>query len=130
MSEKPMEVILMRLLASYMATPVLLVNTDGTLLFFNEPAEAFLGTRFDATGELPATIWSSVFAATDCSGAPMTTADLPLMRALQGGRPSHRSLWIRGMDGKQRHLEVLAFPLTGQQDKRLGAVALLWEYDT
>ena len=117
----------MRLLASYMATPVLLVNSDGTLLFFNEPAEAFLGMRFDETGELPASIWGNVFAATDCDGMPLPAADLPLMQALSGGRPSHRTLWIRGMDGKPRHLEVLAFPLMGVLDKRMGAVALLWE---
>jgi hypothetical protein len=127
MSEKPMEVILMRLLASYMATPVLLVNSDGTLLFFNEPAEAFLGMRFDETGELPASIWSNVFAATDCAGMPLLATDLPLMQALSGGRPSHRTLWIRGMDGKQRPLEILAFTLMGLQEKRMGAVALMWE---
>lgn len=117
----------MRLLASYMATPVLLVNTDGTLLFFNEPAEAFLGMRFDETGELPASMWSNFFAATDREGTPLSTSDLPLMRALHGGQPAYRTLWIRGMDGKQRHLEVVAFPLMGVQEKRLGAVALLWE---
>src|SRR6266851_6659544 len=66
MSEKPIEVILMRLLASYLAMPVLVVNTEGTLLFFNEPAEDFLGMRFEETGELPTNIWSTALAATDC----------------------------------------------------------------
>jgi PAS domain-containing protein len=117
----------MRLLASYVATPVLLVNTEGTLLFFNEPAEAFLGMRFEESGELPVSVWSNVFAATDCAGVPVTTEELPLMLALSGSRPAQRSLTIRGMDGKQRHLEVLAFPLIGLQDRRLGAVGLMWE---
>jgi PAS domain-containing protein len=127
MSDKPIEVILMRLLASYLAMPVLVVNTEGALLFFNEAAEAFLGMRFDETGELPANIWSDVFAASDCAGVPLSAKELPPMVALAGSQPAHRTLWVRGREGKQRHVEVLAFPLIGHEDRHIGAVALLWE---
>ena len=36
-------------------------------------------------------------------------------------------LWIRGLDSVLRHIEVSAFPLIGQSDRYLGAVALFWE---
>ena len=52
MSQKEIEVILTRQLASYLAVPVLIVDTDGTLLYFNEPAEAIFARRFDETGEM------------------------------------------------------------------------------
>jgi PAS domain-containing protein len=127
MSDKRVEVILMRQLAGYLATPILVVNPVGTLLFFNEPAELLLGRRFDEVGELPSTAWSTVFAATDGDGAPLPPEEFPLLLALARRRPAHRAFWIRGMDGQRRHLEVSAFPLIGLEDRPLGAVATLWE---
>ena len=127
MSEKRVEVILVRQLAGYLATPILVVNQHGTLLFFNEPAEVLLGKRFDEVGELSASAWSTVFAPTDSDGAPLLPEEFPLMLALARRRPAHRAFWIRGMDGKRRHIEVSAFPLIGLADTQLGAVAALWE---
>jgi hypothetical protein len=36
-------------------------------------------------------------------------------------------LWIRGLDNVQRHLEVTGFPLIGQANRYLGAIAVFWE---
>ena len=127
MSEKRVEVILLRQLAGYLATPILVVNPLGTLLFFNEPAEVLLGKRFDEVGELPATSWSTVFAPTDNTGQPLSHAEFPLLMAIATRRPAHRAFWIRGLDGQRRHIEVSAFPLIGLEDCQLGAVAALWE---
>jgi PAS domain-containing protein len=127
LSEKRVEVILTRLLASYLATPVLLVDPEGTLLFFNEPAETLLGTRFEETGEMPASEWSAIFSATDSVGAPLAAHELPLLRALAERRPAHRDFWIRSLDGKQRFIHLTAMPLIGLEDRDLGAVATLWE---
>jgi PAS domain-containing protein len=127
MSEKRVEVILMRQLAGYLATPLLVVNPAGTLLFFNEPAELLLGRRFDEVGELPASAWTTVFAPTDSDGTPLPPGEFPLMVALATCAPAHRAFWIRGMDGQRRHIEVSAFPLIGLENRQLGAVATLWE---
>ena len=51
--QKAVEIILTRQLASYLAMPVFLVDPAGNLLYYNEPAEALLGHRYDETGELP-----------------------------------------------------------------------------
>src|SRR4051794_7113188 len=121
MSEKRLEVILTRLLAGYLGTPMLVVDAAGTLLFFNEPAEILLGKRFEETGELPASAWSTIFSPTDSGGAPLPAQELPLLAALAERRPAHRAFWIRGMDGKQRYIEVTVLPLVGVENTNLGA---------
>ena len=127
MPEKRVEVILTRLLAGYLATPILLVDPEGTLLFFNEPAEVLLGKRFDETGEMPASAWSALFAPTDRLGLPLPAHEFPLLSALAERRPAHRALWIRGLDGIRRYIDVMALPLIGLEDLSLGVVAALWE---
>jgi len=127
MSQKDVEIILMRQLASYLAMPIFLVDPDGNLLFYNEPAEILLGHRYDETGEMPVEDWSTFFTPMEEDGSPLSQEDLPLVIAFQKRRAAHRAFWIRGLDGIFRRLEVTAFPLTGQGGKHLGAVAIFWE---
>ena len=130
MSQKEIELILMRQLASYLAMPVFLVDADGTLIYYNDPAERLLGRRFDETGEMPVQEWSTAFTPVDEAGAPLPPDALPLVIALSEGRPAHRRFGIRGLDNAVRQIEVTAFPLLGQGDRHLGAVALFWEVGT
>lgn len=127
MSQKEIEVILTRQLASYLAMPVFLVDPAGTLIFYNEPAELILGRRFEETGEMPATEWTTVFTPTDEIGAPLAPEANPLIIALSEHRPAHSIYYIRGLDGTPHHIEVTAFPLIGQAGRNLGAMALFWE---
>lgn len=127
MSQKAVEIILMRQLASYLAMPVFLVDPAGNLLFYNEPAEAILGRRFDETGEMPVDEWSRVFTATAQDGSPVPPEARSTVIALQKHHPVHRAYWLRGPDGISRRVEVTAFPLEGQGGRRLGAVAIFWE---
>jgi hypothetical protein len=39
----PIQIILTRQLAGYLSVPTFLVDPNGTLLFYNEPAEVLLG---------------------------------------------------------------------------------------
>jgi len=127
MTQKAIEVILTRQLASYLSTPIFLVDTDGALIFYNEPAEAVLGLRFEETGEMPASEWAIAFAPTDDDGKSLAPAALPLMIAVAQRRPAHGTMWIRGLDGVRHHVEVSAFPLIGQAGRNLGAFAIIWE---
>jgi len=127
MAQKDVEVILMRQLASYLAVPIFLVDQTGNLIFYNEPAEALLGRRYDETGEMPFEEWSTSFVPCDEAGAPLAADALPLTVALQKRRAAHRALWIRGLDGEFRRVNTTAFPLEGQGGRHLGAVALFWE---
>ena len=127
MTQKPVEMILMRQLASTLATPAFIVDADGTLVFYNEPAEAVLGMRFEESGEMPASEWSTRWAQTDADGRKLPPERLPLMEALTERRPAYGAFFIRAPDGQRRHIEVTAFPLLRAGDDVLGAVALFWE---
>jgi PAS domain-containing protein len=123
----PIQIILTRQLGEYLSVPLFLVDPSGTLLFYNEPAEALLGQRFEETGAMPAQRWSLAFSPVDPSGQPVPPDDLPLMITLKKQRPAHGDFHIRGLDGVVRHIEVASIPITGLQGEFLGAVALFWE---
>ena len=121
------EVILLRQVASYLAMPIFLVDPEGTLVFYNEPAERLLGYRFDETGAMPIDEWSTVFVPCDDEGEPIPAVDLPLGIALARGEPAHGTMWIDALDDKTHHITVTALPLIGQHDRKLGAMAIFWE---
>jgi PAS domain-containing protein len=127
MAQKPIELILMRLLASSLVMPVFLVDASGTLVFYNEPAEQILGTRFDETGEMPASEWTTRWEPSNADGAPLVPERLPLMVALEQCRPAHGELWIRGGEGGRRHIQATAIPLVAVSERLLGAAAIFWE---
>jgi PAS domain S-box-containing protein len=127
MNQQEIEVILARQLADYLALPIFLVDQEGNLLFYNEPAEKILGHRYEETGPLPAAEWATIFQPTDEDGRPLPPDQLPLIVALREARPAHSGFWIRGLDGVLRQIEVIAFPLIGQSDRHVGAVAIFWE---
>lgn len=127
MSQRPLEVILTRQLASTLTMPVFLVDPAGTLVFYNEPAESVLGIRFEDTGEIPASEWATLWSPTGDDGQPLPPERLPLMIAVAQRRPAHGEFWIRGLDGAQRRIEATAFPLVRFTDQILGAVVIFWE---
>ena len=53
--------ILAREFASNLATPMLIVDDEGMLIFFNEAAEEIFGQTFTETGEIPFEEWSTKF---------------------------------------------------------------------
>ena len=127
MSQKAVELILMRQLASSLAMPIFLVDPGGNLLFYNEPAEQLLGSRYDETGEMSVGQWSSLFTPIGEDGAPLPGEALPLNIALHKHRAAHLAFWIRGLDGVSRKIGATAFPLEGQGGRQLGAVGIFWE---
>jgi len=127
MAQQEIEVILMRQLASYLAMPIVIVNSVGTLLFYNEPAEQLVAMRFEETGEMPEDEWVNALMLTDEYGMPIAPEARPLLIALHERRPAHTTMWSQSRDGVRRHVEVTAFPLISQAGRTLGAVAIFWE---
>jgi PAS domain-containing protein len=123
------EIILCRHWASYLNTPIFIVDPQGNLAYYNEPAEKILGRRFAETGEMPMEEWSSVFKITDENHNPLKPEEIPLSIALRECRPIHMGLWLAGLDDVRRRIQTTCFPLIGQADRFLGAVALFWEVD-
>jgi PAS domain-containing protein len=126
-AQQPVELILVRQLASYLAVPVLVVNTAGVVIFFNEPAERILGVRFDETGRITPEEADRLVELSDEPGAG-PDAPKPVEVALRQGRPAHarRSL-LRRADRVRVPVEITAFPLVGQEAVVLGAVVMFWE---
>ena len=130
MPQREIEQILTRQLASHLAMPAFIVDNDGTLIYYNEPAEQILGRRYEETFEMPMAEWATRFTPMDENGRSVPPGELPLAMALQQRRPAYSRLYIEGEDHVRRFIEVIAFPLTGRagsSERNLGAVALFWE---
>jgi PAS domain-containing protein len=127
MPQQPIELILTRQWASYLAVPVWVMGENGDLLYYNEPAEAVIGRRYDEAGEMPGEELARIFQTTAADGSPIAAEDLPLNVALTERRPAHMRLRMQGLDGVWRDIGATAFPLEGQGGRHLGAVALFWE---
>ena len=130
MPQQEIEVILARHLSEYLVMPIFIVNTAGDLIFYNEPAETILGRSYSETGRMPSSEWSTIFNPVDSQGRPIPPEQLPLVIALQERHPAHKIIWIEGLDGISRQIEVTAFPLIGQAERFLGAIAIFWEVST
>jgi PAS domain-containing protein len=122
----PVELILIRHLASRLAVPVFVVDRAGDLVFFNEPAEAVLGRRFEVIRSMPFEEWTTAFLPSDGDQA-LAVDDLPLVVALRRGVPDHRTFAIQAGDGAKRIIEATAFPLLATGGELVGAVAMFWE---
>lgn len=107
--------------------PILIVDTNGTLIFYNESAEVILDQRFDETGEMLADEWSGLFAVADEERKPIAQEDRPMMMALSERRPFSRTVWMRCKDREWRHVNITAFPLIGISGQFLGAEMIFWE---
>lgn len=123
----PIELVLLKQVAGYLATPVFIVDEEGGLEYYNEPAEALLGQRYEETGQIPLETWGNLWSPTDLDGRPLQPDELFLAIAARDRRPVHGSLVIRGGDGRQRELTVTALPLEGADGAHLGAFAIFWE---
>jgi PAS domain-containing protein len=121
------EIILARQVASSLAVPILLVDPEGNLVFFNEAAEPILGKRFDETGQIRRGQWSNAFQPKNADGSPLPREEMPLFIATEYRRPAYRRAWITGLDGVRRHIEGIAIPLIGSDDRFLGALGIFWE---
>jgi len=128
-AQQPIEMILLHLWASYIAIPMWVVDVDGNLVYYNEPAEQLLGRRFDEAGEINANELAEIFVTTDLDGEPLAAKEIPLVIALSERLPAHRQLRFRGFDGLWHDIEVAALPIEGQGGRLLGALAAFWEME-
>lgn len=128
MAQHPIELILLKQWATHIATPVWIMDVEGNLVFYNEPAESLLGRRFDEAGELHAGELADLFVTTGLDGAAVANEELPVVVALTERHPAHGELRIQALDsGESRQIEVTAIPIEGQGGRHLGAFAVFWE---
>ena len=128
--EHNLVLILARGLASSIATPMFLVDPEGTLVYFNEAAEGILGQTYAESGEMSPEEWGTAFRPEDPeTGDKVDPQSLPLTVALSEQRPAHRKLAITGMDGERRLINITALPFFARTDEFVGAVAIFWQVE-
>ncbi|MGB7861234.1 MAG: PAS domain-containing protein [Acidimicrobiia bacterium] len=126
-TQQPLEMILLRQLASYLAVPMWIMDSLGNLVYYNEPAERLLGVSFDNVGPIDADDLVDTFRITDLDGEALDQAELPIVKSLVERVPAHLTFRFCGMDGVWRKVAVSALPIEGQGDRFLGAFATFWE---
>ncbi len=127
MSSREIEVILSRQLADSLSTPVFIVDPVGNLIYYNEPAEDLLGLRYEETGTMPVSEWSSIFTPVDDDGNVVPPEELPLVQTLAMRTPAHGDFWIKSLVGKNHKISVTSFPIIGRPNRFLGAIAIFWK---
>ena len=126
-TQKSVVLILARELASNVATPMLLLDRDGTLVYFNEPAEVVFGTRFDAVGEVKPEVWDERWPVTDPHGTPISLVESSLASVILHQTPGHESIRVQGLDGQVRAVDATVFPLFDSGHHFVGAVGVFWQ---
>ncbi len=127
MAQQPIELILLKQWATYIAIPLWIMDEAGNLVFYNEPAESVLGERFDEAGRINAEDLAEKFQTRGIDGEPLESKELPIVVALVEGQPAHMALQIRSIDGEWREIQVSAIPIEGEGGRHLGAFAMFWE---
>src|SRR6478735_9469618 len=106
MVEYGIEIILNRQLADCLSMPAFITDTNGNLIFYNEPAEKLLGTRFEETGEMKVEAWGTIFKPKDDEGNSLPLESLPLSRTLKDRYPYHKTFWIESLQGRSERISV------------------------
>ena len=127
--QKDLLLILAREFASKLATPMLVLDAQGSLVFFNEPAEEVLGRRFAEAREVAPQDWPAHFQMADLDGRPLALQEVPAGVALLERRPAHRAFRITGLDGVPRVVSATAFPLFSSPETLVGVVGIFWAED-
>jgi PAS domain-containing protein len=124
--QKHLVLILAREFASNLATPTLIADEEGTLIFYNEAADRVIGRPFAESGELPVDEWTSSFTPRTPEGEPLPAERRPVRMALDQKRPFHMSYRATSSDGVDRDIGVTAFPLFAQAEAFVGIMAIFW----
>jgi PAS domain-containing protein len=125
--QKHLVLILAREFASNLATPTLITDERGYLVYYNEAAEQVIGKSFSEVGEMPYDEWSAQFNPRSIE----TDEPIPLERrppgiALHERRAAHERLRITSVDGIDREDAVTSFPLFAHTDELVGTVTIFW----
>lgn len=124
--QKHLILIVARELASNLATPTLIADADGTLVFYNEAAEEIAGRPFAEAGEMPVDEWTASFEPRTPTGEPLPADDRPTRIALDERRPTHQTFRVTSADGAERSVAVTAFPLFAHSEEFVGILAIFW----
>jgi PAS domain-containing protein len=119
--------IVARSFATKLATPTLIIDAHGDLVYFNDAAAEVLGRSYLDVGSLPASRWQELFEPRTIDEEPLSPEQTPGGVALRERRPVHGSFAFRSLDGREREITVTAFPLFSHPDEIVGVMSIFWE---
>jgi PAS domain-containing protein len=124
---KHLVLILAREFASNLATPTLIADERGWLVFYNEAAEQIFDLPFSEVGEMPLEDWTARFSPrTFDSEEPVPLERRPAGIALHERRAAHERFRVTSVDGVVREVAVTAFPLFAHPEELVGIVTIFW----
>jgi len=124
---KPIELILLRQLASRLPLPVALADAEGNLVYFNPATERLLGFEQATLGEYPIGRFDELLDPRHPDGTPMKAQDMAIAVALHDRRPQQARMILHGADGRPHEIVSTAVPLDGQGGALLGSMSIFWE---
>ena len=125
--QKHLVLIIAREFASNLATPMLIADDRGQLVFYNEAAEQIIGRPFAETGEVPIDEWTASFQPRTRYEEPLPAERRPARIAYNERRAVHERFRVTSLDGVDRQVSVTAFPLFAHADEFVGIVAIFWD---
>jgi PAS domain-containing protein len=124
---KHLVLILARELAANLATPTLVADERGHLVFYNEAAEEVVGRPFSEVGEQPLEEWLSQFSPRSIeSDEPLPFDRRPTGIALNERRAAHERYRVTSADGVERDVSVTSIPLFAHADEFVGSMTIFW----
>ena len=127
--QRSLPLILAREFAANVATPFLVLDRDGVLVYFNERAEQIIGGTASELGEMEEREWRQRFHVQRPDGTPVESSETPTAVARRECRPVADVLVYTRPDGSQRTLTVIATPLLGNGDQLEGVFCVMWELE-
>jgi PAS domain-containing protein len=122
--------IVARSFATKLATPTLITDARGDLVFFNDAAGELIGRSYLDIGQLPVSRWQELFEPRTLDEEPLNVEQTPSGIAVLERRPIHDSFAFRGLDGREHKITVTAFPLFSHPDEVVGVMSIFWELRT
>jgi PAS domain-containing protein len=122
---QPIELIHARSLIDRLGTAAFLVDPDGTLIFYNDPAAELLGMSFEEAGAMESGSWGTKWRPREPGGREIPVGELPLVVTVQSGNPAFARLEITAANGEDHEIEVCALPIISGGSQR-GSLAIFW----
>ena len=119
--------ILARELAANLATPMFLIDREGSLVFFNEAAEILIGKTYAEVGAITANEFGAMLDLGHPDGTPMRRRDSPAGVAFFQHEPAHRTLLATTLGGTRELFECTAYPLFGRVGEMHGVLTVFWQ---
>lgn len=129
MGSKPIELILLRQLASRLPMPVAIVDAEGFLVYVNAACERLLGLDFAVLGEIPVSQFGELLDPREPDGSPLPVEDMTIAVALNQRRPQQGRMILHDQEGKPHPVVTNAVPLDGQGGIPLGSMSIFWEVE-